>query len=261
MIVFLVLQFHSGPKQPRGQSHALQRSGLYTAPCDTVRSGDVLPQLTQRVCSHQPQSCVGLHQTLWPASRGAPRGDGDMKGARLCCTQPLGVSLPPSLAPKSFIYIYLYDIYIFIFIIRETVLSVVNICNCVPDGQFITLGLSTAWIFHLLSMKSCLRGPTLGPPGTASFPSTSQHLPHLVPHLGITQSVMNIRSVQISCGKRNKRKEGKTNEMEIEAFHWQKVQHLDFQSNHWLLMELPFLLMLVSDHQQWFLLWEWGASL
>lgn len=62
-------------------------------------------------------------------------------------------------------------------------------------------------------------------PARNSFNSRGFRAPaHLAPHLGVTQIVTNTRSVQTSCGKRNKRKEGKKNEMEMEVFHQQNVQ-------------------------------------
>lgn len=91
------------------------------------------------------------------------------------------------------------------------------------DVLLITVGL-TARIFLLLRMNCCLRASTPGLLRTASFPEASQHLLDLALHLHITQKCHEYREVQIRCGKRDGRKEGKTNEMELEVFYQQKVQ-------------------------------------
>lgn len=87
------------------------------------------------------------------------------------------------------------------------------IYSCVLDVQLISLGLSPALIFLLLRMNCCLRASTPGLLGTASFPEASQHLLDLAPHLGITQKCHEYKEVQMSCGKRNERKEENTNEV------------------------------------------------
>lgn len=81
------------------------------------------------------------------------------------------------------------------------------------DVQLISLGLSTALIFLLLRTNSCLRASTPGLLGTASFAEASQHLLDLAPHLGITQKCREYKEVQMSCGKRNERKEENMNEV------------------------------------------------
>lgn len=174
-------------KAPSGQSNPLQNAGLstVTGPCDTGTSSDVLPCLTQRGCSYQPQSlCWPLAPKTLPW--GTERWWGRPGSSLLLHTATGGLSATIASTRKIFAF-------------GKNVISIENIYNCVP---LITLRLSTAHIFLLLRRKCCVKGPTPSLPGTASFPGAFRHLLILATHLGITQSAMDTGNVQISGRKR-----------------------------------------------------------